>query len=107
MSGGVERCAFWLTIGLKKIGRQVRALTDWSFPCREKVQPLLESLCRGVTDQEVPAAIQGLLANSPHTRLAALSALPLLPCLSESEKHLPSPRMHTQTSALKLMLDKF
>ena len=50
--------------------------------CREKVQPLLQSLCRGVSEQEVPAALQGLLANSGHTRFAALSALHLLPCLS-------------------------
>ena len=53
--------------------------------CRDKVLPLLESLCRGVTDQEVPAALQGLLADSARTRSAALSALPLLPCLSESK----------------------
>ena len=51
------------------------------FCCREKVQPLLQSLCRGVSEQEVPAALQGLLANSAHTRFAALSALHLLPCL--------------------------
>ena len=51
------------------------------FDCREKVQPLLQSLCRGVSEQEVPAALQGLLANSVHTRFAALSALHLLPCL--------------------------
>lgn len=51
------------------------------FYCREKVQPLLQSLCRGVSEQEVPAALQGLLANSAHTRFAALSALHLLPCL--------------------------
>ena len=49
--------------------------------CREKVQPLLQSLCRGVSEQEVPAALRGLLANSAHTRFAALSALHLLPCL--------------------------
>ena len=51
------------------------------FYCREKVQPLLQSLCRGVSEQEVPAALRGLLANSAHTRFAALSALHLLPCL--------------------------
>lgn len=48
------------------------------------MQPLLESLCRGVSDQEVPAALQGLLAHSAHTRFAALTALPLLPCLAQS-----------------------
>ena len=52
------------------------------------MQPLLESLCKGVTDQEVPAALQGLLAHSAHTRFAALAALPLLPCLTERERDL-------------------
>ena len=55
------------------------------------MQPLLESLCKGVTDQEVPAALQGLLAQSAHTRFAALTALPLLPCLSERKKDLSTP----------------
>lgn len=65
--------------------------------CRDKVQPLLESLCRGVTDQEVPAALQGVLANSPRTRSAALSALPLLPCLSEGRE--PSATWHASLLA--------
>ena len=45
--------------------------------------PCLESLCRGVTDQEVlgcPSGPSGRL--STHTlRFAAVTALPLLPCL--------------------------
>ncbi len=79
-------------------------MIELSLPCREKIQPLLESLCRGTTDEEVPAAIQGLLANSPHTRLTALSALRQLPCLSESEEHLTLLNLHAQLPALDTTL---
>ena len=50
--------------------------------CRARVQPLLESLCKGLSRAELPAALAGLLAEAPHVRGAAIAALsdaPFLP----------------------------
>lgn len=50
--------------------------------CRARVQPLLESLCKGLSRAELPAALAGLLAEAPHVRgaaIAALSDVPFLP----------------------------
>lgn len=50
---------------------------------RDRVQPLLHTLCTGVTDDELPAAASGLLTGSALVRGAALSALPHVPTLAE------------------------
>jgi hypothetical protein len=50
---------------------------------RDRVQPLLRSLCAGATDAELPAATAGLLAPAAHVRAAALIALPHVPSLAE------------------------
>lgn len=46
------------------------------------MQPLLDSLCAGVDEPELPAALGGLLAASAHVRSAALAALPSVPLLA-------------------------
>jgi hypothetical protein len=47
------------------------------------VQPLLRSLCCGVGEPELIAAVSGLLAGSAAVRASALSALPHVPTLAE------------------------
>jgi hypothetical protein len=51
--------------------------------CRDRVQPLLRSLCSGVSDPELVPAVSGLLAGSAAVRATALSALPHVPTLAE------------------------
>ena len=51
--------------------------------CRDRVQPLLQSLCSGVLEDELEAAASGLLAAGAHVRAAALAALPHVPTLAE------------------------
>lgn len=51
--------------------------------CRDRVQPLLRSLCCGVGEPELVAAVSGLLAGSAAVRASALSALPHVPTLAE------------------------
>jgi hypothetical protein len=50
---------------------------------RDRVQPLLRSLCSGVSDPELVPAVSGLLAGSAAVRATALSALPHVPTLAE------------------------
>ena len=42
---------------------------------------MLAELCSGVSDEELPAALSGLLADSALVRAAALAALPSQPSL--------------------------
>lgn len=49
---------------------------------RGKVQPLLDQLCQGIAADELPAALQGLMASKPGTRAAALAALLHVPSLA-------------------------
>lgn len=46
------------------------------------MQPLLDSLCAGVDEIELPPALGGLLAASAHVRAATLAALPSVPLLA-------------------------
>jgi hypothetical protein len=55
---------------------------------RSKVQLLLDELCKGLAVEEVPAALQGLLASQALTRAAALSALPHVPSLASGAPQL-------------------
>lgn len=50
---------------------------------RDRVVPLLSELCRGLKDDELPAAVGGLLLGSPAVRGAALAALPGVPLLNK------------------------
>ena len=52
---------------------------------RRWVQPLLAELCSGLSDEELPAALAGLLADSALVRSAALAALPSQPSLEAGE----------------------
>ena len=52
---------------------------------RGKVQPLLEQLCLGLPAEQLPAALQGLMASSALTRAAALTALQHVPCLAQGD----------------------
>jgi hypothetical protein len=47
------------------------------------VQPLLRSLCCGVGEPELMAAVSGLLAGSAAVRASTLTALPHVPTLAE------------------------
>jgi hypothetical protein len=47
------------------------------------VQPLLRSLCCGVGEPELVAAVSGLLAGSAAVRASTLAALPHVPTLAE------------------------
>ncbi|KAK9857624.1 hypothetical protein WJX84_011127, partial [Apatococcus fuscideae] len=49
---------------------------------RARVEQLLERLCSGLLDEELPAALQGLLAGSAQVRASALAALHAVPCLA-------------------------
>jgi hypothetical protein len=51
--------------------------------CRDRVQPLLRSLCSGVGEPELMAAVSGLLAGSAAVRASTLTALPHVPTLAE------------------------
>jgi len=50
---------------------------------RDRVQPLLRSLCCGVTELELMPAVSGLLSGSAAVRATALTALPHVPTLAE------------------------
>ncbi|KAF8055816.1 hypothetical protein HT031_006591 [Scenedesmus sp. PABB004] len=50
---------------------------------RDRVAPLLRSLCAGVGEPELMPAVSGLLAGSPAVRACALAALPSVPTLAE------------------------
>ena len=52
---------------------------------RRWIQPLLAELCSGLGDEELPAALAGLLADSALVRSAALAALPSQPSLEAGE----------------------
>ncbi|KAK9840722.1 hypothetical protein WJX81_000165 [Elliptochloris bilobata] len=52
---------------------------------RVKVQPLLLSLCEGLSTEDLPAALAGLLAEAPHVRGAAIAALPHVPFLQDGD----------------------
>ncbi len=52
---------------------------------RRWVQPLLAELCSGLSDEDLPAALAGLLADSALVRSAALAALPSQPSLEAGE----------------------
>lgn len=59
--------------------------------CREKIGELLSQVCSGVSTQELPAALQGLLAAAAHVRAAAIVALLDVPAFAEGTLFLPSP----------------
>ncbi|KAG2489371.1 hypothetical protein HYH03_012201 [Edaphochlamys debaryana] len=50
---------------------------------RDRLIPLLRSLCAGCLEDDLPAASRGLLHPAPHVRHAALAALPAVPLLAE------------------------
>ncbi|GLC46160.1 hypothetical protein PLESTB_001196200 [Pleodorina starrii] len=50
---------------------------------RDRIVPLLRSLCAGCLEDDLPAATSGLTHPAPHVRAAALAALPCLPLLAE------------------------
>jgi hypothetical protein len=52
-------------------------------PRRDRVQPLLRSLCAGVSEAELVPAVSGLLSGSAAVRATALAALPHVPTLAE------------------------
>ena len=52
---------------------------------RRWIQPLLAELCSGLSDEDLPAALAGLLADSALVRSAALAALPSQPSLEAGE----------------------
>lgn len=47
------------------------------------MQPLLRSLCSGATDEDLPAAVSGLLVGSAAVSASALLALSAVPTLAE------------------------
>ena len=51
--------------------------------CREKIGELLSQVCSGVGKEELPAALQGLLAAAAHVRAAAIVALLDVPAFAE------------------------
>ena len=55
---------------------------DGEWVLRARVEQLLERLCSGLLDEELPAALQGLLAGSAQVRASALAALHAVPCLA-------------------------
>ncbi|KAG2444413.1 hypothetical protein HXX76_001166 [Chlamydomonas incerta] len=50
---------------------------------RDRLVPLLRSLCAGCLEEDLPAATSGLTHPAPHVRAAALAALPSVPVLGE------------------------
>ena len=54
--------------------------------CREKIGELLSQVCSGVGTEEVPAALQGLLAAAAHVRAAAIVALLDVPVFAEGAR---------------------
>ncbi|GFR52600.1 hypothetical protein Agub_g15197, partial [Astrephomene gubernaculifera] len=50
---------------------------------RDRIIPLLRSLCAGCLEEDLPAATAGLTHPAPHVRAAALAALPAVPLLAE------------------------
>ena len=65
-------------LGLMILG----VMNRWPL-CRGKVQNMVAELCRGLKDDEIMAAFQGLLAVDPHVRAVALSSIPQIPLLAE------------------------
>jgi hypothetical protein len=70
------------------MGCPFRLLTNCFCPAcicygRDRVQPLLRSLCCGVADPELVPAVSGLLSGSAAVRATALTALPHVPTLAE------------------------
>ena len=51
---------------------------------RDRVQPLLGELCAGAAEDDLLAAVSGLLAASASVRDAALTALPAVPAIAAS-----------------------
>ncbi|GIL73837.1 hypothetical protein Vretimale_5312 [Volvox reticuliferus] len=52
---------------------------------RDRIIPLLRSLCGGCLEEGLPAATSGLIHPAPHVRAAALAALPAVPLLAEGQ----------------------
>ncbi|GIL49256.1 hypothetical protein Vafri_5386 [Volvox africanus] len=52
---------------------------------RDRIIPLLRSLCAGCLEEDLPAATSGLTHPAPHVRAAALAALPAVPLLAEGQ----------------------
>ena len=53
------------------------------LPPRDRILPLLKSLCSGASEEDLPAAVQGVVSEHAAVRSAALSALPCVPLLGE------------------------
>ena len=51
--------------------------------CRDLVGELLSQVCSGVGQQEMAAALQGLLAAAAHVRAAAITAMLDVPAFAE------------------------
>lgn len=51
--------------------------------CRDKVGELLSQVCSGVGQEEMTAALQGLLAAAAHVRAAAITAMLDVPAFAE------------------------
>ena len=50
---------------------------------RDRILPLLKSLCSGATEEDLPAAVRGVVSEHASVRAAALSALSCVPLLGE------------------------
>lgn len=69
--------------------------------CRGKVQGMLDSLCKGISDAELLPAFRGLLQAEPHVRAAAVNALAHVPLLVNRE-HSFTPRLQKDLQFLFL-----
>lgn len=54
---------------------------------RDKVGELLSQVCSGVGQEEMTAALQGLLAAAAHVRAAAITAMLDVPAFAEGAHH--------------------
>ncbi|KAG1666477.1 hypothetical protein FOA52_004859 [Chlamydomonas sp. UWO 241] len=52
---------------------------------KDRIVPLLSSLCAGAGDPELPAAVAGVVSPHAHVRSAALSALSRVPSIGEGQ----------------------
>ena len=66
-----------------KTERLVEQLYFPSDTHRDRILPLLKSLCSGATEEDLPAAVQGVVSEHAAVRAAALSALSCVPLLGE------------------------
>ena len=64
------------------------------------MQPLLDDLCAGLSEAELPAALAGLQAEAPHVRGAAVAALSSVPFLAHGARARLAAHHRTAAAAL-------